>query len=241
MYNSHVETSVVLVGERLWKMPRLVETLNSAGIVILFAENSADAMRTICFEGPDFLISDMELPDGSGAGLCRSLRENKQLPNIPVFLASETERSVSGMVDALSSGADDLLEAGFDPKQFLAKVVWLIDRRNSEAAREQHFESLRQQQTETLNIVRETSALFGTLADERRHRAANSHTPEAAAFPLEHRIELGMQMIDGLASLLDEQVRALALWEDPAEIPARSCSYEHTFADHTLRPHLSLA
>ena len=205
---THTQTSVLLIGQSLRQMDRLLETLGSVGVHMMFADDSVEALRSMRSARPDIVLSEMELSDGSGVELCRTMRAINLLAAIPVVLVSRTERGITGTFDALSAGADDILAEEFDPNQFIAKIVWLIERRNFETARKQHFEALKMRHAVTLDIVRETSALFQDLSDQRKG--------SDSSISVDHRIELGLSMIGGLASLLDEQVRAIDVWEVPA-------------------------
>ena len=216
MFDSHTETSVLLIGEGLRQMKQVVSTFNNVGIQILFADDAEEAKRVLFFSQPDFVLCQMRLPDADGAEFCRSMRANRALSRIPVMLVSETDGGVSGNFNALNSGADDLFAEEFAPCQFLAKVIWMIERRHAEDMRRSELAALRERQEQTLAIVRETSALLQNLADEQRIAMYDNARSDENQFSVEHRIEMGLTMIGGLANLLDEQVRALDLWENTA-------------------------
>lgn len=227
MQYSHSQTSVLLVGEGVRQMHRLVDTFNNVGMHLRFADDSEEAMRTMFFDQPDIVLCEVDLPDGDGTELCRTMRCNKALSRIPFVLVSRGERGIASLFEALANGADDLLGEEFGPSQFLAKMIWLIERRNFDEARQQHFEALLSRQIHTLEIVRETSALFRTLAGEKR-ASPDSGMP----FDHDQRIEMGLTMIGGLASILDEQVRAINMWDIPEkESVTKSVSSKYLFGE----------
>ncbi len=63
---------------------------------------------------PDLILTDFEMPDLDGAGLCRALKQDKELRGIPVLLLTtlaETKDKVTG----LDAGADDYIQKPKSP------------------------------------------------------------------------------------------------------------------------------
>jgi CheY-like chemotaxis protein len=65
--------------DTLWSMKRL---LSRCGYEVLTAGSCAEALRHACQHGPDVIISDIGLPDGSGLELLRELRRHTTAPAI---------------------------------------------------------------------------------------------------------------------------------------------------------------
>ncbi len=66
---------------------------------------------------PELILSDYEMPEMDGAGLCRSLKSDKDLRSIPVLMLttlSETENKVAGF----EAGADDYILKPKSPDDF---------------------------------------------------------------------------------------------------------------------------
>jgi sigma-B regulation protein RsbU (phosphoserine phosphatase) len=66
---------------------------------------------------PELILTDYEMPEMDGAGLCRALKEDKELRSIPVLMLttlSETENKVAG----LEAGADDYIIKPKSPDDF---------------------------------------------------------------------------------------------------------------------------
>jgi phosphoserine phosphatase RsbU/P len=64
---------------------------------------------------PDLILTDFEMPELDGAGLCRALKKDKDLRGIPVLLLTtlaETKNKVTG----LDAGADDYIQKPKSPE-----------------------------------------------------------------------------------------------------------------------------
>ena len=95
----------------------LVETLNNPNAAIGVA-------RTFL---PDLVILDVMMPDISGIQLCRMLRADPALKNIPVIFltakAAEADR-----IQGLETGADDYICKPFSTKELILRVESLLRR-----------------------------------------------------------------------------------------------------------------
>jgi len=200
----HMSTKILLIGSGLRKIDKMVDTFNTVGADLLFADDAAEGLRMMCLENPDLVVCETSLPDGFGADLCRTMRSNTKLSRIPVIFANESRQGVSAVFDAMNAGADDYFSEYFDSELFIAKMIWMMEQKNMQELQRRKYEALRRRQLQTLDIVRETSELFRSIEVERLNEGADDSA--------DHRIELGLRMIGGLADILDEQIRSLEAW-----------------------------
>jgi DNA-binding response OmpR family regulator len=200
---SHTDTHVLLVGRGLRQIDRMIETLNLVGAELFFADDATEGLRLMSLDAPDLVICHVDLPDADGVDLCSAIRSSTRLKRIPVLFAGESKNGVAGVFKALNAGADDFITQHFDPDAFLAKVVWMMEQRSDETARRERYESLRKTQIQTLEIVRETAAMF---------RSLNVDGSFEEPAHVEERIEMGLGMIAGLTNVLEEQIKAADSW-----------------------------
>ena len=78
--------------------------------------SGGDALLGHCRDAqPDLVVLTCTLPDGSGLGVCRALR---QYSDVPIMLIG----GVTTCIDALEVGADVYMEPPLSPREFVARV-----------------------------------------------------------------------------------------------------------------------
>ena len=83
-----------------------------------------EAMRA--FE-PDFVILDVNLPDGDGFSLMRKLREEETGRTVPVLFLSARDKDADRLT-GLGLGADDYMVKPFLPKELLLRMAAILKR-----------------------------------------------------------------------------------------------------------------
>ncbi|HVN43369.1 MAG TPA: response regulator transcription factor [Steroidobacteraceae bacterium] len=103
--------------------------LTHSGYLVVKAPNVQTAMTEFTREAPDLAILDINLPDGSGFGLCEEIRRHSRIPVMMLTARGEEE----DLVRALELGADDYLTKPFSPRTLLARVKALLRRSGLES------------------------------------------------------------------------------------------------------------
>ena len=112
----------------------LAHNLGGAGYRVSCALDARGALALLAADPPDVLLLEWELPDASGIALLRQVRQDGQLCDMPIIMASARD-SEHDKVLALESGADDYLCKPFGPREMLARVHALLRRRAPSALR----------------------------------------------------------------------------------------------------------
>jgi len=74
---------------------------------------------------PDVVVLDLGLPDADGLAVCRAIKADPQLRDIPVLIL--TGRSaVRELVEGLRIGAEDYVTKPYDPREVLARLQALL-------------------------------------------------------------------------------------------------------------------
>ena len=201
---------ILLIGRGLRAVDQMLHTFEMISAEVLFADTGAEGLELMAIEPPDVVVCDLRLPDLSAAELCSVLRSSRRLSRIPVVFAGETQPGLDTAFDALHAGAADVFTEHFSADGFLAKLMWAIEHRNNEDQRRQRFDRLKAKHLQTIEIVRETSELFRSLAEDEAL---------ASMGVMEQRIEFGMSMISGLTAVLEEQIRTIEDWLEPEPAP----------------------
>ncbi|HEV2799615.1 MAG TPA: PAS domain S-box protein [Pyrinomonadaceae bacterium] len=107
--------------------------LQQAGYRVLTAADGLEALALARRELPSLVISDVSLPHLDGIELCRRLREDARLSLTPIILVSSERKDTAAALEGLRAGADEYLEAPYDPPRLVAQVARLSERARIEA------------------------------------------------------------------------------------------------------------
>jgi len=92
------------------------------------AETGADALGKARDEGPDAILTELNLPDMTGPDLCRALRQQSETAATPIIVVSANP-GVAGRVSSLRAGATDYLVKPPDAQELLARLKAALDLR----------------------------------------------------------------------------------------------------------------
>jgi signal transduction histidine kinase len=88
---------------------------------LMTATNGDEAWELVCREMPDLVISDIMMPGRTGTELCRDIKSEPALKNIPVLLLTARVGS-EATLEGFAHGADDFVAKPFHPRVLLARV-----------------------------------------------------------------------------------------------------------------------
>ena len=97
------------------------------GYAVDTASDGEIALDKIIFKAPDLVILDWMLPKLSGIELCRKVRSNKKIKNIPIIMLTargEEEDRLKG----LEMGVDDYVTKPFSINELLARAKAVLKR-----------------------------------------------------------------------------------------------------------------
>lgn len=111
------------------------EALSGAGYRVLEADGVAVALNLTRTRLPDLAVLDVELPDGSGLEICRSIRAGRAVSATPIIMLTG-----KGALDekgaGFDAGADQYLVKPVSPKELLMWVAALLRRLRLDAGTE---------------------------------------------------------------------------------------------------------
>ena len=135
--------------------------LEKEGHKVNGANNGEEALLAIQQKNPDLILLDWMLPDISGIEICKTLRKNNLLKDIPIIMLTakgEEEDKLKGF----QTGADDYVTKPFSQKELLARVNALLKRsRPSVTADTIHFEDLKVDRVEKRVFRSEKEVMLG--------------------------------------------------------------------------------
>lgn len=112
---------------------------------------------------PDLVILCARASEIDGLSVCRDIRKNARLGQIPVMVVSGTAYDVTDRVRALESGADAYLATPFEPDELLAQARVLLRMKRSEDRLRRNHELLSAELARGTSELRASEARFQTL------------------------------------------------------------------------------
>jgi two-component system phosphate regulon response regulator PhoB len=85
------------------------------------AATGRDALRMALDDPPDLILVELVLPDQSGLGLCRIVRESPALAATPIIVLTSRASEIDRVL-AFEAGVDDFLAKPFYPPELGARV-----------------------------------------------------------------------------------------------------------------------
>ena len=131
---SGAASTVLVVNDSPDSLELMSLLLSRAGYSVLTAFDGQEGFEVASRERPRLVVSDVSMPRADGIELCRLMRGHEGLRDTPVLLVSAIRKDSESVVEGLKAGADDYLEAPYDPALLLAKVAQLVEREEAEEA-----------------------------------------------------------------------------------------------------------
>ena len=98
--------------------------LNRDGYRVLTSYNGTEALRLAREKHPDLIVLDLMLPGMDGHEVCRTLRNESDVPIIMLTARTTDEDKLTG----LGLGADDYVTKPFSPRELAARVRAVLRR-----------------------------------------------------------------------------------------------------------------
>jgi signal transduction histidine kinase len=130
--------TVLIVDDNPENLGVLGDMVASNGCIPSFAPNGITALAAIKKKHPDLILLDIMMPDMDGFEVCRQLKQDVALANIPViFLTAKIEKD--DIIAGLELGAVDYITKPFNKKELITRVNTHLE---LQAAKEELREAL---------------------------------------------------------------------------------------------------
>jgi DNA-binding response OmpR family regulator len=114
--------------------PDLVElvrfNLSQAGFQVETAATGREALDRLHASPPDLVVLDLMLPDVSGNEICRQIRADQGLAELPIVMLTAKSEELDRVV-GFELGADDYVPKPFSPRELTLRVRAVLRRRAS--------------------------------------------------------------------------------------------------------------
>ena len=113
---------ILIVDDELPIREMIYTSLDMAGFQCLQAEDAKQAHQIIVDQRPALILLDWMLPGGvSGVDLCRRLKRDENLAEIPVIMLTARGEE-NDRVGGLEAGVDDYVVKPFSARELLARI-----------------------------------------------------------------------------------------------------------------------
>ena len=92
--------------------------LTNNGYKVIKANNGIDAVRLAIEEKPKLILLDLMIPDKDGYDVCREVRSNSEIRNIPIIMLTAKSEELDKIL-GLELGADDYITKPFSVRELL--------------------------------------------------------------------------------------------------------------------------
>ena len=145
--------AVLIVDDNSANRDTLAELLGSANYRLVEAADGPDALRLAASAPPDLILLDVMMPGMDGYEVCRRVRADRLLAEVPVIMVTALDDQAS-RIAGIDAGADDFITKPFNRSELRARVR-TITRLN-------RYRRI----AETQAALRESEVRFRTLAEQ---------------------------------------------------------------------------
>jgi len=116
---------VLIAEDSLTQAAHLKNLLEEQGFRVVSTRNGREAFEALRRRRPTLVITDIVMPEMDGYELCRQIRADPQLSDLPLILLtglSDPEDVFKG----LECGADNFIPKPYDPENLVARIDYLL-------------------------------------------------------------------------------------------------------------------
>jgi DNA-binding response OmpR family regulator len=96
-------------------------TLRFAGYEVIATTNGEEALAAVRQDTPDLILLDVRMPRKTGYEVCREIKDDPDLQNIPVaFLSAKGQEAE--IQEGMQAGADEYIIKPFSPDQLIERI-----------------------------------------------------------------------------------------------------------------------
>jgi putative two-component system response regulator len=115
-------STILIVDDEPSGRDTLESILEPEGYILVMAENGYQAIEKAMTLQPDVILLDVMMPGLNGFEVCRRIRDEKNLAEIPIlFLTALDDRQ--SLLNGLEAGADDFISKPYDRYELRARLL----------------------------------------------------------------------------------------------------------------------
>jgi len=150
------KSTVLIVDDEPMIRDTLELLLYNEGYNLIFAANGQEAIEKAAEYVPDVVLLDVMMPDMDGFEVCRRLRADDFLAEVPIVMLTALDDKESRLT-GIEAGADDFTSKPYDKNELRARVRTIV--------RLNRYRSLLTEKEKFIKAVRESELLYRTLTE----------------------------------------------------------------------------
>ena len=161
-HSSTLGGNILVVDDSKMNLRILVEALSSEGYTVRPALSGQIAIEAARKETPDLILLDILMPGMDGYQVCKALKADKELRDVPVIFISALG-DVADKVKGFSAGGVDYISKPFQAEEVLARVETHLTLRNLQKDLEEKNTRLQELNEQLQQAFDEIKTLKGIL------------------------------------------------------------------------------
>ncbi|MBI3223201.1 MAG: PAS domain S-box protein [Nitrosomonadales bacterium] len=121
--NSSLE--ILIAEDSRTQAEQLLFLLEQHGYRVTVANNGKQALQAAQAQKPTLIISDIVMPEMSGYELCKAIKSDERLSDVPVILVT-TLSDPQDVIRGLECGADNFIRKPYDERYLLSRINYLL-------------------------------------------------------------------------------------------------------------------
>src|SRR3989337_4364013 len=113
---------ILIVEDSPSQAEQLKHILEQHDYSVSVAINGKEALALINKHKPTIVISDIIMPEMDGYELCRQIKADENLPNIPVILLTSLSGPTTDVIKGLESGANNVIMKPYNEEYLLSRI-----------------------------------------------------------------------------------------------------------------------
>jgi two-component system, OmpR family, response regulator VanR len=116
---------ILIVEDSRTQAAKLQYILEKKDFKVSLATNGKEALHLLKRQVPDIVVSDIMMPEMDGYELCKRIRSDEKLREVPVILVTSLSEPTD-VIKGLEAGANNFITKPYDEKFIVSRIEYLI-------------------------------------------------------------------------------------------------------------------